>query len=531
MIETGIYLSENEKEEIIRAYEERVSFAKTYEDEEELELINDENIIRSIEVLKQENKLSLNLILSDLFRTEEISINEETLENLIQGMNSEDKDFIKRRFDEEGNKISVNRIKQLFLDSELKKSLKLTLSPNLVRNYKRVIESFTKIKFKGNKEEVLERLMNGTIQYEDMEKLMELLSKGDMLRNENFIELFEDGRIDVSQLGEKFWEEIEEGYNAKQRAIYEKALENISVFDTSELTKVQAEVIKELQEKIADNPTKIEQMQEIVDKFNGIVEESWKDYIEKGEGLLVHATTSPLIENNGNSLSTSLYIPDALTETFLNLQQAFIVKPNKIEIALSNNMYSNLERLRTDILLETPKQVKQKRLGEQFKDEYTSEIIVSDFEIVGFLALEEISEERKEELVKNGIPIKVIKDGKLEDLETENKPKDILEEIETQKLQEQHQPEKEQYRQESFKDEIEDEFKKKEEESQESKRTVDSGISMFEKWYNSIDKVPKNVKNEFLKMRSDIVKFIGEKIMKRNKIQEIKKDEEQMEGR
>lgn len=253
-------------------------------------------------------------------------------------------------------------------------------------------------------------------------------------------------------------------------------------------------------------------MQEIVHKFNGIIEDSWKDYIEKGEGLLVHATTSPVIENNGNSLSTSLYIPNALTETFLNLQQAFIVKPNKIEMAISRNNHSNAERLRTDVdmLLETPKQVKQKRLEQQSKDEYTSEIIVSDFDIIGFLALEDISEERKEELAKNGIPIKVIKDGKLEDLETENKREDILGEIETQKIQEQQQQEKE---------------------LQKSKRTVDSGIGLFETWYNAIDRVPQNVKNKFLKMRSDIVKFIGEKIKNRNKIQEIKKDMEQKEGR
>lgn len=509
-METRIYLSESEKEEIIRAYEKKVDFAKEYEDEDELEVINDDNIIRSIELLKQKNILSLNLILSDLFRGEVISINEETLEQIIEGMDSEDKDFIKRRFNEDDKKIGINRIKELFLNSELKNSLELTVSPDLAQNYKRVIESFTKIKFKGNRDEVLKRLMNGTIRYEDMEKLIKLLEKVDVVKNVNSIELFEEGRIDLSQLGEKLWEEIEEGYNAKQEEIYVKALKKIADFDTSELTEVQAEVVKRLQEKIADNPTDIEQMQEIVHKFNGIIEDSWKDYIEKGEGLLVHATTSPVIENNGNSLSTSLYIPDVLTETFLNLKQAFIVKPKKIEIALDRNMFSNTERLRTDILLETPEQVKQKRLEQQSTDEYTSEIIVSDFDIIGFLALEDISQERKEELAKNGIPIKVIRDGKLEDLETEGKREDILGEIETQKTQEQQQPEKE---------------------LQKSKRTVDSGIGLFETWYNAIDRVPQNLKNKFLKMRSDIVKFIGKKIKNRNKNQEIKKDEEQMEGR
>ena len=202
MIETGIYVSESEKEAILRRYEEEASWAKERQDEEDLGLVNDESFSRSIELLKEKNLLSLNLILSNMFAREEIAITDEVLDELMEGMNSEDKELYRRILSESDQKMGINRIRTMFLNSDSMKSLEIPLTPELSQNYKKTIELFTK-KFKGSQEEVLERLMNGVIRYEDIEKLTKTLQKAGMVKDIDFIELFENGRIDISQMRRK----------------------------------------------------------------------------------------------------------------------------------------------------------------------------------------------------------------------------------------------------------------------------------------------------------------------------------------
>lgn len=75
-----------------------------------------------------------------------------------------------------------------------------------------------------------------------------------------------------------------------------------------------------------------------------------------------------------------------------------------------------------------------------------------------------------------------------------------------------------------------DEFKKTEQEMQEvNNPTVDLWMNRFSSWYSAIDRVTQNVKAKFVKMKSDIIKAISEKIKERSKKQEINKDQDQNE--
>lgn len=81
---------------------------------------------------------------------------------------------------------------------------------------------------------------------------------------------------------------------------------------------------------------------------------------------------------------------------------------------------------------------------------------------------------------------------------------------------------------EGTKDEVEDESKKTETQMQEvNNSTVNLWMNRFSGWYGSIDRVPKNVKSKFVKMKSDIVKAISGKIKERSNEQEINKNKHQ----
>lgn len=59
-----------------------------------------------------------------------------------------------------------------------------------------------------------------------------------------------------------------------------------------------------------------------------------------------------------------------------------------------------------------------------------------------------------------------------------------------------------------------------------SNPTVDLWMNRFSGWYSSIDKFAQNVKAKFIKMKSDIVKAISEKIKERTNKQEMNKDQD-----
>ena len=85
-------------------------------------------------------------------------------------------------------------------------------------------------------------------------------------------------------------------------------------------------------------------------------------------------------------------------------------------------------------------------------------------------------------------------------------------------------------KEESIRDEVGDEFKRTEQEMQEVKNpTVDLWMNRFSSWYSAIDRVSQNVKAKFVKMKSDIIKAIRDKIKERTNKQEINKNQDQNE--
>ena len=97
-----------------------------------------------------------------------------------------------------------------------------------------------------------------------------------------------------------------------------------------------------------------------------------------------------------------------------------------------------------------------------------------------------------------------------------------------QKTYEQPQQEMERPEEVSIKDEIGDEFNKtKQKQMQERNNpTVDLWMNRFSGWYSSIDKFAQNVKAKFVKMKSDIIKAISEKIKERTNKQEMNKNQD-----
>ena len=49
----------------------------------------------------------------------------------------------------------------------------------------------------------------------------------------------------------------------------------------------------------------------------------------------------------------------------------------------------------------------------------------------------------------------------------------------------------------------------------------------FQNWYSAIDKVSQSVKNKFVKMKSDIVKAISEKLKEKTNFRQVNNTQEQ----
>lgn len=95
------------------------------------------------------------------------------------------------------------------------------------------------------------------------------------------------------------------------------------------------------------------------------------------------------------------------------------------------------------------------------------------------------------------------------------------------KVYEQQQPEKIRPREKSIKDEVGDELKTTEKQLQERKNpTVDLWMNRFNGWYSAIDRVSQNVKARFVKMKSDIIKAISEKLKEKTNYRQANTQEQ-----
>lgn len=81
---------------------------------------------------------------------------------------------------------------------------------------------------------------------------------------------------------------------------------------------------------------------------------------------------------------------------------------------------------------------------------------------------------------------------------------------------------------ESIRDEVGDEVKNTEQQMQVANpQTTDLWVKRFSSWYSAIDRVSQKAKAKFVKMKSDIIKVISEKI----KNKDMQKNNEQEEQR
>ena len=92
---------------------------------------------------------------------------------------------------------------------------------------------------------------------------------------------------------------------------------------------------------------------------------------------------------------------------------------------------------------------------------------------------------------------------------------------------EQPQSEKIRPREKSIKDEVGDELRKTEQHTQKQDNpSVDLWMNRFNGWYSAIDRVSQNVKNKFVKMKSDIIKAISERLKEKTNDRQVNTQEQ-----
>ena len=90
------------------------------------------------------------------------------------------------------------------------------------------------------------------------------------------------------------------------------------------------------------------------------------------------------------------------------------------------------------------------------------------------------------------------------------------------KVYEQPQPEKIRPREKSIKDEVEEDLRTTEQHTQKQDNpSVDLWMNRFNGWYSAIDRVSQSVKEKFVKMKSDIIKAISEKLKERTNNRQV----------
>ena len=81
-------------------------------------------------------------------------------------------------------------------------------------------------------------------------------------------------------------------------------------------------------------------------------------------------------------------------------------------------------------------------------------------------------------------------------------------------------------REKSIRDEVGDEIKKEEQQAKKINNPTDLWMNRFNGWYSSIDRVSQTVKAKFVKMKSDIIKDISEKLKERTNYKQINTQEQ-----
>ena len=416
-------VSEKIKEELLKEIDIEKRLSRVFDGieddfdgkEELLEKLQGEafgNLIKDVDNLKNNNILSDQLVrYCKSYTDESIELEDEQIDEIISNLSEDEKEFNSDIIKEIKN---TKKVKLLYLSvltniNSTDKKGEITLSEKMKEMLK-VIDNTRSAQNDDDRTKRVEKaLKNGKVEFRDYEYLT-----GEMgIRNENainqekntFVYLYNEGIISEEKLYEylgmeefntgvvdyieEYSKKKEEKINDWTKSIKEK-IENLPP-DISDNAREQ---FKALLEKINDGS---ENEEKIIEEYNAIASEEWKNYLKSDNRMLFHETTSPLKgEFRDATMSTSLLENDHIY-TYRNEWVGYKINPQKIVTARSKDAYvSNARRDKyaqnTEMIIDLPNNVSKK-----MKEEKTySEVAVTDFTIESAVVLNPRNKEQLE---------------------------------------------------------------------------------------------------------------------------------------
>lgn len=296
---------------------------------------------------------------------------------------------------------------------------------------------------------------------------------------------------------------------------------------------------EELRTLLSAEKTDIQGIQERIELYNGHATNIWNDYLTDIDDAqnsqyrwVIHNLTKGELEGNFRNkyMSTSLMTNNAMGR-YGNSDYGLIIKPKHIVCASYRDTYTlntrddeeNLFNIRPPLML--PQEIEDiciqqtiEEDGEMLNYETTpiySQLVVDEFEIEGvyYISYGEHELAKDYERAKKVADISGFRINECGETIRENNTgesviqdshigTDIIQRISTSKKLEQPQQIQE-------------------------IQTTNMWKNRFQNWYSAIDRVSQSVKNKFVKMKSDIVKAISEKLKEKTNFRQVNNTQEQ----
>lgn len=371
-----------------------------------------ENLIKDVDNLKNNNILSEQLVrYCRNYTDEQIELEDEQIDDIISDLSEGETEFYSDIIKDLKNtkKIKLSYLSGLInLESTDKKS-EITLSKNMKEMFK-VIDNTRSAQNDDDRTKRIEKaLKNGKIEFRDYEYLtshMRIKNENAINQEKNtFVYLYNEGIISEEKLYEYLGMEefntgvvdyVEEYSKKKEKKINDwtksikEKIENLPP-DISDNTREQ---FKDILEKINDGSLDEEK---IIEEYNTIASEEWKNYLKSDNRMLFHETTSPLKgQFRDGIMSTSLIESDHLY-TYRNKLVGYKINPQKIVTARSKDAYVyNARRDKyaqnTEMIIELPNNVSKKMK----EDKTYSEVAITDFMVESAVVLNPKNKEQLE---------------------------------------------------------------------------------------------------------------------------------------
>lgn len=296
---------------------------------------------------------------------------------------------------------------------------------------------------------------------------------------------------------------------------------------------------EELRTLLSAEKTDIQGIQERIELYNGHATNIWNDYLTDIDDAqnsqyrwVIHNLTKGELEGDFRNkyMSTSLMTNNAMGR-YGNSDYGLIIKPKHIVCASYRDTYTlntrddeeNLFNIRPPLML--PQEIEDiciqqtiEEDGEMLNYETTpiySQLVVDEFEIEGvyYISYGEHELAKDYERAKKVADISGFRINECGETIRENNTgesviqdshigTDIIQRISTSKKLEQPQQIQE-------------------------IQTTNMWKNRFQNWYSAIDRVSQSVKNKFVKMKSDIVKAISEKLKEKTNFRQVNNTQEQ----